>query len=119
MYFLYVTRPDISFAVKQLSKYNINTWIKQIKGAKKIVNYLIGTIYLSFIYNSHLKNKRETKVPITLFAFGLIRYGESSYDKNLEDKKSVIGSCYLINGVVISWCSKKQKTVSTLITEVK
>ena len=73
-------------------------------------------MYLDLIYNSYLKNERETKILITLFPFRLIRYGNSNYTKDLKDRKSIIRYCYFINRVVISWFSKKQKTILIFIT---
>lgn len=70
-------------------------------------------IYLSLIYGSYLKDKRRTKISITPFSFRLIRYKDSSLARNFKDKKFVIEYYYSINGTIISWYSKKQKTVST------
>lgn len=78
-----------------------------------------GTIHLGLIYGGHLKDEGETKAPITPSPFGLIGYGDSSYAGDPEDRKIVIGYCYFINGAVVSWCSKKQKTVSTSTTEAE
>lgn len=119
MYLSCGTRPDIAFAVGQLSKHNSDPRIGHIKAAKKVVYYLKGIIHLGLIYRAKAKDKGETKAPITSSLFGFIGYGDSSYVGNPEDKKSVMGSCYFINGAIVSWCSKKQRTVSTLTTEVK
>ena len=119
MYLLYGTRPGISFAIGQLSKYNADPQIGHMKAAKKVVCYLKGTIHLGLIYGGHLKNEEKTKASITPFLFGLIKYGNSSYAGDSEDRKSVIGYCCFINGAVISWCSKKQTTVSISTTEAK
>lgn len=49
----------------------------------------------------------------------LIKFADSSFAENLEDQKSVIGYFFLLNKVVVSWCSKKQRTIFTLITKAK
>ena len=102
IYLLCSTRPDISFAVRQLSKQNADLQIGYRKAAKKIVCYLKGIMHLGLIYGSYLKDEAKTKVPIISSLFGLIVYEDSSYAKDPENKKSVMGYCYFINGAVIS-----------------
>ena len=45
-------------------------------------------MYLGLIYSGHLNDKKETKVPITSFLFGLIRYKDSSKARDPKDRKS-------------------------------
>ena len=90
-----------------------------MKVAKKVICYLKDTMHLGLIYSSHLKNKKKTKIPIILFLFKLIRYKNSGYARDFENEKSVIEYYYFINEVIVSWCSKKQKTVLILITKAK
>lgn len=119
MYLSYGTRPDIAFAVGQLSKHNADPQAGHMKAAKRIVRYLKGTIHLGLIYGSHPKDEGDTRAPNAPSPFGLIGYGDSSYAGDLEDRKSVMGYCYFINGAIVSWCSKKQRTVSTSTTEAE
>lgn len=70
--------------------------------AKKVIRYLKDIMHLSLIYDSHLKDERETKVPITLSSFRLIGYGDSIQAKNPKDKKFVMGYDYFINRAVVS-----------------
>ena len=102
MYLLYGTKPDISFVVGQLSKHNIDPQISHMKVAKNVVHYLKSIMHLGLIYGGHLKDEGEIKAPIIPFPFGLIGYKDSSYARNPEDKKSIIGYCYFINGAVVS-----------------
>ena len=59
-------------------------------------------MHLVLIYNGHFKNKKEIKIPIIFFLFGLIGYENNSYIENFENKKSIIGYCFFINKAVIS-----------------
>lgn len=115
MYLSYGTRPDIAFAVGQLSKHNSDPKTDHMKTAKKTVRYLKGTMHLELVYRSHF----QSNVPAAPSLFGLIGYGNSSYTSDPKDKKSVIGYFYFLNKATISWCSKKQRTVSTSTTEAK
>ena len=51
--------------------------------------------------------------------YGLVGYVDSNYAGNPEDCKSVMEHCFFINGAVVSWCSKKQRTVSTSTTKAE
>ncbi len=119
MYLSCGTRPDIAFVMGQLSKHISDPRIGHIKATKKVVCYLKGTMHLGRIYGAKAKDKGETKAPIAPSPFGLIGYGDSSYAGDPEDKKSVMGYCYFINGAIVSWCSKKQKTVLTSTTKAE
>lgn len=52
IYLLYDTRPNISFAIDQLSKHNSNSRMSYIRVAKKVIYYLKGNIYLELIYRA-------------------------------------------------------------------
>ena len=90
-----------------------------MKEINKVVHYLKNTMYWDWIYSNHFKDKKETKAFITFFLFRLIWYGDNSYVENLEDKKSLIRYCYFINEAVVSWYSKKEKTILTFTIEAK
>ena len=49
--------------------------------------------------------------------YGLIGYADSNFAGDPEDQKSVMGNSFFLNGAVVSWSSKKQRTVSTSTTE--
>lgn len=44
-------------------------------------------MHLKLIYRAQAKDEGETKLPIILSLFGLIRYKDSSYIGDLKDKK--------------------------------
>ena len=112
-------RPDISSFVGQLRKHNANPQIGHMKVTKKVVHYLKNIMHLGLIYSDHFKNEKETKALITSFPFGLIEYRDNSYVRDPKNKKFIMGYCYFINILFISWCSKKQRIVSTSITEAE
>ena len=66
------------------------------------IRYLKNIIYLGVIYSGHLKVKKKTKAPISLSLFGLIRYKNNSYVRNLKDKKFEMEYYYFINEAIIS-----------------
>lgn len=114
MYLLCGTRPDIIFTVGQLSKHNLDPRSGYMKTVKKVVKYLKRTMRLGLVYGSSQNDVLAASSP-----FGLIKYGNSSYAGDLKDKKSVMGYYYFLNGAILSWCSKKQQIISTLIIEAE
>lgn len=62
---------------------------------------------------------RQAKVPVSLPPFGLVKYVDSNYTDDLEDRKSVMENCFFLHGAIVSWCSKKQRIVLTSTIEAK
>ncbi len=110
MYLACGTRPNVAFAVGQLSKHNSDPQRGHLRAAKRVIRYLKGTINLGLVYG------RSTRHPPP---YGLIGYADSNFARDPEDRKSVIGYCFFLNGAVVSWRSKKQQTVSTSTTEAE
>lgn len=121
MYLLCGTQSDISFVVRQLSKRNADPRVGHLKAVKRVVRYLKGTIHLEPVYGAHpqSENKAKAKTLAGQPPFGLVGYADSNYAGDPKDRKSVMGHCFFIHEAIVSWCSKKQRTVSTSTTEAK
>lgn len=117
--FWYSKRPHGLFVVGQLSKRNADPRVGHLKAAKWVVCYLKGTAHLGLIYGVCPQSEKETKALSSSPPFGLIGYADSSYADDPKDRKSVMEYCFFIHGTLVSWCSKKQRTVSTSITEAE
>lgn len=59
-------------------------------------------MYLGLTYDAFFPLEKETKVPIVSLLFGLVRYADSNYASDPEDRKLVMGYCFLIYRVVVS-----------------
>ena len=114
MYLACGTRPDISFVVGQLSRYNSDPRIIHMRTAKSVLRYLKGTMSLGLIYGRDAAHLMESYKP-----HGIVGYADSNYAGNPEDRKSIMGYCFFMNGAVVTWSSKKQRTVSTSTTEAE
>ena len=119
MYLSCETRPNISFVVGQLSKQNANPRMRHLKATKWVVRYLKGTMHLGLTYGAHPQSEKKAKAPASPPPFGLIGYANSNYAGDPEDRKLIMGHCFFIHGALVSWCSKKQRTVSISTTKAE
>lgn len=113
MYLICGTRPDIIFAVDQLSKDNANPKKGHLRAAKRVVKYLKGTMQMGLIYG------QESSLPKNLPPFGLKGFANSNFTSNLKNRMLVMGYCFFVNSAVVLRSSKKQKNVFISITEAK
>ena len=100
-------RPDISYAVNLLSRYNINPRTRHLSTAKRILRYLKKTKNLKLIYTGSKPEYAE-----------LHGFVDADW-ANSEDRKSVGGYVFLFGGAAISWSSKKQSLVALSTEEAE
>lgn len=101
------TRPDIAFAVNQLSQYLAGPRKIHLEAAKHVLRYVKGTIDFGLTFSakgSHLS--------------GLTAYADSAY-ANSAKSRSTTGYIFFINGTPISWTSKKQSLTAQSSTEAE
>ncbi len=68
---------------------------------------------MGLIYGREIANHLLREPP----PYGLVGYADSNFARDPEDRKSVMGYYFFLNRAVISWNSKKQRTVSTSTTK--
>ena len=107
MYIALATRPDISFAVPALSRYNSRPFARHLTAAQRVLRYLKVTKDYRLRYNS------STTGPNTL-----IVYTDSEGASDSADRKSQGGRIFISNGT-ISWQSRKQDLVATSTLEAE
>lgn len=81
IYLAYGTRPDIIFAVRQLSKHNADPRKRHLQVAKRVVRYLKRTVDMGLVFGQKTANclLREPS------PYGLIGYADSNFAKNPKD----------------------------------
>jgi len=94
MYAQTCTRPDISFAVGMLGRYQSNPELEHWKAAKKVSRYLQGT------KNHMLTYKKSNHLEV-------IGYTDSDFAGCVDTRKFTFGYVYLLVGGAISWKSAK------------
>ena len=104
------TRPDVVFAVHKATRKTHAPRVKDWKLAKRIARYLKGTTTLKM----NMTPVHDASSPITLEA-----YSDADCAAEKNDRKSLTGSVVLVNGMAISWASRKQGgvTLSTIDAE--
>lgn len=97
MYLSVLTRPDIAFSVSFLSQFNTCHTSTHWHYAKRILRYLKKTKHYCIKY---VKGNSE-----------LLGFADADW-ANGTDRKSFTGYCFVLSGGVVSWESRKQRTVA-------
>ncbi|XP_057965403.1 secreted RxLR effector protein 161-like [Malania oleifera] len=106
MYAQMCTRPDISFVVGMLDRYQSNPGMIHWKAVKKVLRYLQGTKDYKLMYQrfDHLE---------------VVGYSDSDFTRCVDTRKSTFGYVYLLVRGAISWKSAKQSIVAASTMEVE
>uniref|UniRef100_A0A3Q7IUY6 Reverse transcriptase Ty1/copia-type domain-containing protein n=1 Tax=Solanum lycopersicum TaxID=4081 RepID=A0A3Q7IUY6_SOLLC len=104
--YLTQTRPDISFAVGVMSRYMHKSKKQHIEVVRRILRYVKSTIGYGLVY----KKGEECK---------LVGYCDSDNAGDHEARRSTTGFVFKLGAGAISWCSKRQPTVSLSTTEAE
>ena len=103
MYLATCTRPDIAYAVRELTRFMSNYGRKHFDAAKHLLRYLKGTCHRGIIYGD-LNNSIPTTP--TLHCFADADWGAA------DNRKSVSGYVVFCGGGPIAWSSKQQTIVA-------
>ena len=98
------TRPDISYSVNVLARYNHDPRDQHLTAAIDLLRYIKGSATLSLTYGS---------------GEGGVVYHDADFASSIDDRRSTSGYCVLLNGAAVSWASKKQPTVALSTMEAE
>ena len=94
------TRPDLLFAVGIFSRHMEHPTQEHYIGVKRVLRYLKGTENYGLFYKKgDLKGE-------------LIRYSDSDFAGDSNDRKSTSGHIFFFGGMAVSWSSQKQSIVA-------
>ena len=99
MYLATCTRPDLSAAVSELSKFGQNPGVVHWEGVKRVLRYLSGTMGEGLLY------RRGAQVEV----WG---YSDSGHAGDKETSRGRTGYVFLSAGAAISWRSSMMKLVT-------
>lgn len=103
------TRPDIAFAVSELSRFVSDPGSVHMQAAKRVLRYLKGTKDLG------LKFTRPSDGSLNR----LWGYVDSDWAGCVDTRKSTTGYVLMLNGAVIAWKSKRQNVVALSSAEAE
>jgi hypothetical protein len=104
--YLFLTRPDIAFAVNKVSQFMHVPRDLHWSAVKRILHYLKSTIDHGLLIKKCSSHQ--------LFA-----YSDADWAGCPDDRKSTSGYCVFLGSNLLSWNSKKQPTVSRSSTEAE
>ena len=99
MYLMVCTRPDIAFAISQLSRYTSNHGSGQWNALMHVIRYVKGSKELGVTYRG------DTELYPTL-------YSDASYASDVDSSKSVSAFISYVGGGPVSWRSRLQSTTA-------
>ena len=99
---LYITqtRPDIQYAVSTLAQFSSNPGIAHFEAIKRVLRYLKGTAEFGLSLGGSVDR------------VDVVGWTDSDWAQDTETRRSVGGFVFDVAGGSISWCSKKQPTVT-------
>lgn len=104
--YLTASRPDIMYATCLCARFQADPKEPHLIAVKRIFKYLKGTTELGLWY------PRESD-------FNLFGYSDADFAGCKIDRKSTTGSCQFLGDRLVSWFSKKQKSISTSTAEAE
>ncbi|KAK2970794.1 hypothetical protein RJ640_007090 [Escallonia rubra] len=97
--YLTVTRPDIAYAVSNVSQFMSEPTVKHWAALEQIMCYLKGAPGLGLLYSNHGHSYIEC-------------FSNADWAGSKLDRKSTTCYCVFVGGNLVSWKSKKQSVVS-------
>lgn len=106
LYLAQATRPDISFAVNDVSRFNHKHSNTHWAAVKRIFRYLQGTIKYRLRYTVSESSE-------------MLCYTDSDWASDPDSRRSCAGHVVTMANGAISWSSKRQRTVALSSTEAE
>jgi hypothetical protein len=112
-YLAICTRPDLAYAAMSLGQFNASPTRTHLVAAKGVLRYLAGTVNLCLVFGT-TNTSSPLSVQTHTSACGL---SDADWASDEKDRKSISGYCFYYLHCLVSWSSRKQRTVSTSSTE--
>nr|GEV17514.1 hypothetical protein [Tanacetum cinerariifolium] len=106
MSFFLANRPDLVFVVCMCARYQASPTKKNLEALKRIFRYLKGTINWGLWY------PKDT-------AIALMAYADPDHAGYQDTRRSTSRSAQFLGDKLVSWSSKKQKSIGISTTEVE
>jgi transposase InsO family protein len=123
MYAACAARPDIAFAAHRLASNMQTPTERDMVAAKRVLRYLSGTRSIGLIFGGKSEQNRSAAATESRgFAaqqVSVCAYADADWASDKADRKSVTGWISKLNGDLISWSSKKQRTIALSTCEAE
>ncbi|GJZ97657.1 retrovirus-related pol polyprotein from transposon TNT 1-94 [Tanacetum coccineum] len=104
--YLTASRPDLTFVVCMCARYQAKPTKKHLHAVKRIFKYLRGTV------NRGLWYPKDSSIALTAYA-------DADHAGCQDTRRSTSGSMQLLGDRLVSWSSKRQKSVAISSTEAE
>ncbi|XP_055960787.1 uncharacterized mitochondrial protein AtMg00810-like [Mercurialis annua] len=104
--YLTLTRPDLAYSVNYVSQFMHAPTVANLKMVHRILRYIKGTLSMSL----HLTS--DTSLNLSAFS-------DADWAGCPMTRRSTTGYCTYLGSNIISWCAKKQHTISRSSTEAE
>ena len=110
LYLVKFPRPDISNAVRELSKVMDGATLAHMKCMLRTIKFVMDT--RQGVLNFDLREQEGKQWTLEAFS-------DSDWAGSKDDRRSIAGYCIYLNGCLISWKSRGQKHVTLSSTEAE
>ncbi|KAD3068636.1 hypothetical protein E3N88_36516 [Mikania micrantha] len=97
--YLTITRPDIAYAVNQVSQFLQSPTLDHLQHVKRILRYIKGTMSYGLVFS-------RVSSPTVL------GYSDADWARCIDTRRSTYGYSIYLGNNLISWSAKKQPTVA-------
>jgi hypothetical protein len=111
------TRIDIAYITNQLARYVNNPQPHHREAAIHVLRYLTGTADYALKFTS--TGNTQTNTNTSVYNVVISAFSDSDWAGCPESRRSTTGYLLFVNGMLIHWCSTRQKTVATSSTEAE
>ena len=123
MYAACAVRPDIAFAAHRLASNMQAPTERDMVAAKRVLRYLSGTRTIGLVFGGRDDQVRSAAASESrghnAQQVSVCAYADADWASDKTDRKSVTGWIAKLNGDLISWSSKKQRTVALSTCEAE
>jgi transposase InsO family protein len=112
LYAVISTRPDAAHAVQRLTRHMQAPLQIHMREAERVLRYLGETKHMGLTFGQGGQKDPAAEIEVSAYA-------DADWANDKTDRKSITGWITRINGDVVSWASKKQRTVAQSTCEAE
>ena len=120
LYLAMWVRPDISFAVSQLARFQSCPSEEHYVAAKHLLRYVKGTVQQGITYSATPRSSSPLGISKMQDRTQVLHgYVDASWGEDMDTRRSQTGFAFMFGNAAISWGSRLQTTVATSSTDAE